>query len=104
MRADLHERFASWLERAAGARIAEFEEIVGYHLELAYRCLAELGPVDEHGQAIAARASMRLGAAGRRAFDRGDLPAAASLLTRAKDLRSAPDPARVELLPSSVRC
>jgi class 3 adenylate cyclase/tetratricopeptide (TPR) repeat protein len=99
IRADLHERFASWLERSAGARIGEFEEIVGYHLELANRYLAELGPVDAHGQAIAARASTRLAAAGRRAFDRGDLPAAASLLTRAKDLRSALDPARVRSLP-----
>ncbi len=99
MRADLHERFGSWLERSAGVRIGEFEEIVGYHLQLAHRYLAELGAVDEHGQAIATRASSRLGAAGRRAFDRGDLPAAASLLTRAKDLLSASDPARVGLLP-----
>ncbi len=99
MRADLHERFASWLERAAGARIGEFEEIVGYHLQLAHRYLAELGPVDGAGQEIAARASTRLAAAGRRASDRGDLPAAVSLLTRAKELRSAADPARVGLLP-----
>ncbi len=98
MRADLHERFASWLERAAGARLVEFEEIVGYHLELACRYLAELGPVDERGLAIAARAAARLGAAGRRAFARGDTPAAASLLSRAKKLLSERDPTRVELL------
>jgi class 3 adenylate cyclase/tetratricopeptide (TPR) repeat protein len=98
VRADLHERFASWLERTAGARIVEFEEIVGYHLELAHRYLAELGPVEEHGQAIATRAATRLEAAGRRAFDRGDLPAAASLLTRARKLRSEHDPARAASL------
>jgi len=30
MRADLHERFASWLESKAGERLAEHQEIVGY--------------------------------------------------------------------------
>ena len=43
-RADLHERFAEWLERAAGTRIREYEEIVGYHLEQAYRCRAGASP------------------------------------------------------------
>jgi class 3 adenylate cyclase/tetratricopeptide (TPR) repeat protein len=99
MRADLHERFASWLERAAGRRLAEFEEIVGYHLELAHRYLAELGPVDEHGLSVASRAATRLEAAGRRAFARGDTPAAASLLSRAVDLFPEREPTRVELLP-----
>ncbi|MGE5459821.1 MAG: ATP-binding protein, partial [Solirubrobacterales bacterium] len=99
MRADLHERFASWLERASGPRLLEFEEIVAYHLEVAYRCLAELGPIDEHGRAVASRAAARLEAAGRRAFARGDTPAAASLLSRAAELLPERDPARVELLP-----
>ena len=36
-RADLHERFAAWLERTAGGAIRGYEEIVGYHLEQAYR-------------------------------------------------------------------
>ena len=45
-RADLHERFAAWLEQVGGPRLHEFEEILGYHLEQAYRCLAELGPLD----------------------------------------------------------
>jgi predicted ATPase/class 3 adenylate cyclase len=98
MRVDLHERFASWLEHAAGPRLAEFEEIVGYHLELACRNLAELGPVDERGLAVAGRAAKRLGAAGRRAFARGDTPAAANLLSRATKLLPERDPARVELL------
>ena len=39
-RADLHERFAQWLEVA----VPEVEEIRGYHLEQAYRYRAELGP------------------------------------------------------------
>ena len=35
-RAELHERFASWLEPVTGERITEYREIVGYHLERAY--------------------------------------------------------------------
>jgi class 3 adenylate cyclase/tetratricopeptide (TPR) repeat protein len=98
-RAELHERFALWLERVSGSRVSEFEEILGYHLEQAYRYLSELGPVGERGQAVAARAAARLGGAGRRAFARGDMPAAASLLSRATGLLPERDPARVELLP-----
>ena len=46
LRSELHERFAGWLD----ARGEEFDEIVGYHLEQAYRCLAELGRPDERGR------------------------------------------------------
>ena len=38
-RAELHARFAAWLERRPRAALHEFEEIVGYHLEQAYRFL-----------------------------------------------------------------
>jgi hypothetical protein len=43
LRADLHGRFASWLESVPGERTLEHEEIVGYHLEQAYRARQELG-------------------------------------------------------------
>ena len=46
-RADLHERFAGWLEHAAGERVAEYEEILAYHFEQAYRYRLELGPIDD---------------------------------------------------------
>ena len=36
-RADLHERFADWLARAASGRMTEYEEILAHHLEQAYR-------------------------------------------------------------------
>jgi class 3 adenylate cyclase len=36
-RADLHERYANWLEQRLSERSSEFEEILGYHLEQAYR-------------------------------------------------------------------
>jgi predicted ATPase len=85
-RADLHERFAGWLERRAGDRTAEIEEILGWHLEQAYELTAQLGRPDEHARALAARAAARLGSAGERASMRGDERAAARLLRRAARL------------------
>lgn len=97
-RADLHERFADWLERATAQRAGEFEEIVGYHLERAHGYRAELGPPDPQGRAIARRAATRLGAAGRRAYERGDLQAAVRLLSRATALLERGSAGRAELL------
>jgi class 3 adenylate cyclase/tetratricopeptide (TPR) repeat protein len=98
-RAELHERFASWLEGRAGNRLREYEEIVGYHLEQAYRYRTELGPVDEHGSDLARRAGLLLGQAGVRASRRGDAAGAVNLLTRAVDLFPADDPQRLSVLP-----
>jgi class 3 adenylate cyclase/tetratricopeptide (TPR) repeat protein len=98
-RSDLHERFALWLERIAGARLLEYEEIVGYHFEQAFRYLSDLGPVDERGLALARRAAGLLEAAGKRAFEQGDMPAAASLLERSAGLLPPEDPAGLALLP-----
>jgi DNA-binding SARP family transcriptional activator/class 3 adenylate cyclase len=55
-RADLHERFGTWLEATAGERLAEIQEVVGYHLERAYRCLGDLGPVGEAARHLGQRA------------------------------------------------
>jgi class 3 adenylate cyclase len=81
VRADLHERFAGWLEQ----RGADFEldEILGHHLEQAARYKSELEQADP---ALAERAAQRLAATGRRALGRGDDRAAASLLERALTL------------------
>ncbi|MGZ4205835.1 MAG: ATP-binding protein, partial [Actinomycetota bacterium] len=98
-RAELHERFAAWLERSSDPRASEFEEILGYHFEQAYRYLAELGPVDDRARAVASKAAERLAAAGQRAFALGDMPAAAGLLTRATNLLPEREPSRVALLP-----
>jgi class 3 adenylate cyclase len=84
-RAELHERFASWLA-AHGADLVELDELLGHHLEQAYRYRAELGPIDERARSLAARARERLVVAGRRAFGRGDVPAAAALLQRGAEL------------------
>jgi predicted ATPase/class 3 adenylate cyclase len=81
-RADLHERFAAWLELTAADRLREFEEIVGYHLEQAFQYRIALGPRDVLAASLAARAAARLEAAGRKALARSDLAAAVALLER----------------------
>jgi DNA-binding SARP family transcriptional activator/tetratricopeptide (TPR) repeat protein len=99
-RAELHERHAIWLEAKVGARLVEYEEIVGYHLERSFRYRLELGAVDAAAQELAGRAAARLGAAGRRAFARSDASAGVNLISRAAALLPADDPARVELIPN----
>ena len=81
-RAELHERFALWLEEH-GAELVEVDEIVGHHLEQAARYMQELGRPD---RAVAERAGACLAAAGRRALTRADDRAAALLLERALTL------------------
>ncbi len=70
LRALLHERFADWLERLAGERVGEYQEILGYHFEQSYRYRLELGPVDEDGQRLAVRG----GPSPRRRRQAGDRP------------------------------
>ncbi|HEU0303555.1 MAG TPA: BTAD domain-containing putative transcriptional regulator [Gaiellaceae bacterium] len=93
-RARLHERYADRLGTEPDAP----DEIVGYHLEQAYRYRAELGPVDRRAKQIAADAGARLGAAGMRAFRSGDMPATTNLLRRATSLLPTDDSYRRELL------
>jgi class 3 adenylate cyclase/tetratricopeptide (TPR) repeat protein len=95
LRSDLHERFAVWLE----GRGEEFEEIVGYHLEQAYRSLVELGAADERATRLATRAAEALASSARRAQARGDGRAAANLSERAVAMLPADDLRRLELLP-----
>ncbi len=88
-RASLHVGFADWLEGVAGDRIAEQEEIVGYHLERAWRYRDELGLAGD--DALRLRAGKRLGSAGERVYYRWDVRAAVDLLTRAADLLEGDD-------------
>jgi tetratricopeptide (TPR) repeat protein len=84
-RADLHQRFASWLEQAAG--LPDLDELTGYHLEQALRYREQLGPLDDRTQELGRVAAARLEAAGRRSLLRGDMAAALNLLDRAQRLR-----------------
>jgi class 3 adenylate cyclase/tetratricopeptide (TPR) repeat protein len=88
--ADLHERFADWLERRDGP-----PEIAGYHLDQAYRCRMQLGERDD---ALGARAGAILAEAGERAFARDDASAAAKLFARACELLPLDDSRRLPIL------
>src|SRR6266498_701713 len=79
-RAELHARFAAWLQ-GHGGDLVELDEILGYHLEQAWRYRQELG--NARGGELADAARRRLAAAGRRARQRQDLPAALNLFDRA---------------------
>jgi class 3 adenylate cyclase/tetratricopeptide (TPR) repeat protein len=94
LRAELHERFARWLEESR----SEYDEIVGYHFEQAYRLREQLGPLDDGARELAMHAGRLLGRAGHRAHERGDIPAAANLLARATELLPASDRLRLDLL------
>jgi class 3 adenylate cyclase/tetratricopeptide (TPR) repeat protein len=92
IRAELHERFADWLEQH-GPDLVELDEMLGYHLEQSHRFRQELG---QSGEILALRAAVRLGAAGRRALDRGDMDGAINLLGRAAALLEEGNTERLE--------
>jgi class 3 adenylate cyclase/tetratricopeptide (TPR) repeat protein len=100
-RADLHERFADWLAEAARERMAEYEEILGYHLEQAYRYREELGAAGD-GRGIATRAAEHLYASAERADERNDLNAARSFLDRSIGLSEGGLHARSLLLEAEI--
>jgi class 3 adenylate cyclase/tetratricopeptide (TPR) repeat protein len=92
-RAELHERFADWLELHEGS-----DELLGYHLEQVYRFRDELASLDDATRARGARAGELLAAAGRRALLRDDVPAAVNLLDRGVALLPRTSPTRAAAL------
>jgi class 3 adenylate cyclase/tetratricopeptide (TPR) repeat protein len=98
-RADLHARFAGWLERAAGERVGEFDEILAYHQERAARYLRELARTGPEVDRLVESAYRALAGAGRRALARGDVSAAANLLSRAHEVVAPADARRAEIAP-----
>ena len=102
LRAELHERFAGWLERAVGERLGEYDEILAYHLEQAYRYRVEVGPAQEADLSLVERAARKLLTAGRRAAARGDTPGAATLMRRGASLLPPGHRLRREILPDLV--
>jgi class 3 adenylate cyclase/tetratricopeptide (TPR) repeat protein len=96
-RSDLHQQLADWLETKTVDR-PEYDEIVGHHLEVAYRYRIELAPPDADARILAERAAERLAASGRRASVRWDLRPAINLLERALSLLDREDPRRLPLL------
>jgi len=93
LRSELHERHADLL-----ARTQADDEDVGFHLERAYVLRTELAPPDRHARRLAEDAGRRLGAAGIRAWKRGEAAGASRLLERATRLLPEEDEQRRELL------
>jgi class 3 adenylate cyclase/tetratricopeptide (TPR) repeat protein len=82
-RADLHERFARWIEQHGG-ELVELDEILGYHFGQACLYRSELGlDVDDE---LRAEARRHLTDAWRRAIIRDDFAAALHLILRTLDL------------------
>jgi class 3 adenylate cyclase/tetratricopeptide (TPR) repeat protein len=94
LRSRLHERLADWLE-ARNGHLAGHDEIVGYHLEQAYRLGVELGRPDN---ALALRAGRLLRRAGEAALGRHEAAAATGLLRRAAELLATDPVGRASLL------
>jgi DNA-binding SARP family transcriptional activator/tetratricopeptide (TPR) repeat protein len=94
LRADLHERLARWLE----TRPVRSDELVGFHLEQAYRYRTELGPMGKDTRRLAKSAGDRLAKAGLRAARGGDVHAVSNLLARATTLLDAKEVAEHDLL------
>lgn len=97
-RAEVHERYARWLEQAAGDRLARHAEVVGSHLESASRLWTALGRGDEQSRPLAGRAASLLEAAAAGAAALGNERGAFLLLDRASSLLPPDDPRRSELL------
>jgi DNA-binding SARP family transcriptional activator/class 3 adenylate cyclase len=93
LRAELHQRFADWLEFRLPEPAPGLSEILGYHLEQAARYGHELWPAEAPSAALSLRAAGHLETAGRAAHDRGDDLAAVNLLDRAAALLPDHDPA-----------
>ena len=100
LRAELHQRFADWLEYVAWEPATERAEILGYHLEQSVRYRNELRPAEAQSSPLPRRAAAHLETAGRAAHDRGDALAAVNLLDRAAALLPPEDPALARLYTS----
>ena len=93
LRAELHHRFADWLEFVFPDPVPQRAEILGYHLEQSVRYWNELRPAETQSAGLSRRAAAHLETAGCAAYDRGDVLAAVNLLDRAAGLLPADDPA-----------
>jgi tetratricopeptide (TPR) repeat protein len=98
-RAELHERYADWLEHQTGDRRSQFDEIVGHHFYEAYRYASRLEPGSDRVAELARRAGERYAAAGKRAAVRGDTRLVQAWLGRAAPLLPADHPLRLAALP-----
>src|SRR4029453_15173025 len=99
-RAELHERYADWLERETEDRRSQFDEIVAHHFYEAYRYTRRLDPGGERVTELASRAGERYAAAGQRAAVRGDTRLVQAWLGRSARLLPAEHPLRLAAPPA----
>jgi tetratricopeptide (TPR) repeat protein len=100
LRAELHQRFADWLEYAWAGPLPQRAEILGYHLEQSVHYRQELRPAEAPAAGLSRRAAAHLERAGSAAYARGDALAALNLLDRAAALLPPGDPAAGRLCTS----
>ena len=100
LRAELHNRFADWLEYVVWEPATRRAELLGYHLEQSVRYRNELRPAEARASPLTRRAAAHLATAGRAAHDRGDALAGVNLLVRAAALLPPEDPALARLYTS----
>jgi class 3 adenylate cyclase/tetratricopeptide (TPR) repeat protein len=98
VRAEMHERFAGWLEGRTVGSLPEAEAILGHHLAEAYGYRAALGPLDDHGREVGLRAGTLLASAGNRSMARGDASAAVSLMERSISVTPSGAPLRLQVM------
>jgi DNA-binding SARP family transcriptional activator len=92
-RAHLHERIAELVAERAELRGVDADELIGHHLEAAHLATRDVDPQAPELARLAAGAASRLEAAGRQAFEEGDMATCTPLLSRAHALME-PDSAR----------
>ena len=100
LRAELHHRYADWLEYVFWEPATLRAEILGYHLEQSVHYRTELRPAEAKSSPLSRRAAAHLETAGRAAHDGGDALAAVNLLARAAALLPGEDPALARLYTS----
>ena len=100
LRAELHHRFADWLEYVLWEPATARPEILGHHLEQSVRYLRDLRPAEAEASPLPRRAAGHLEAAGRAAHDRDDVLTAVNLFTRAAALLPRDDAALARLYTS----
>ena len=100
LRAELHHRYADWLEYVAWEPATQRAEILGHHLEQSIHYLSELRPAEAQSSPLPSRAAAHLETAGRAAHDGGDALAAVNLLDRAAALLPDDDPALARIYTS----
>jgi len=97
-RARLHEQIAELVAARAESRGVDADELIGHHLEAAYQATSEVDPEAPELGRLAALAARSLEAAGRRAFEEGDMETCSPLLSRALTLLPQGDERRLPIV------